>query len=357
MYIVFVFIVILLYFYVESKHVNEAKKQKLFCFCAFLVILFIHLFKDDSFLPDLSTDSGGYTLEFDNISKIGSIRDFFVSYFMIGGYFHEIGWSLLNYIVSRFTDNFAILQGIVSLGICAGYSYGIYKFSRSPLFSFIFLMLYQTALFQSFYVLRQHLAMALFFMLIPAIINNNYKKIIFGYAVVISLHYSAAILLPFYFYYRLGKPLFSFKRIVISVLLIICVFVLFENLTYERYADNIEREQSNALGIILTGGVFSIFAFSRDVKKNVQLLLDKYDIFIQTYMLYSVLICFAVLGTATGRLTNYFTIFLSISIPFAVRHYSKPFRLATYFVFISFCVIMALLSSRSWFQYQLLFLK
>lgn len=356
MYIVFVFIVILLYFYVESKHINEAKKQKLFCFCAFLVILFVHLFKDDSFLPDLSTDSGGYIVEFENISKIGSIRDFFVSYFMIGGYYHEIGWSLLNYIVSRFTDNFAILQGIVSLGICAGYSYGIYKSSRSPLFSFLFLMLYQSALPQSFYVLRQHLAAALFFILIPAIISNNYKKLIPGYAIAVSLHYSAAVLLPFFVFFRLGNKLFSFKRIVFSILILVGVFALFENMTYERYADNIEREQSNALGLILTGGVFGMLIISRDVKRKVQMLLDKSELFIQTYMFYSVIICFAVLGTATGRLTNYFTIFLSISIPYVVRNFSKTIRITTYSVFIAFCIIMALLSTRSFLQYQLIFL-
>lgn len=353
MYFVFVFIVILLYFLVQIKQASDSEKQKFFCFYAFLVILFLNIFKDDTLLPDLNSSGQGYRYEYECISELQSLKDFFVSYFILGGYFHEIGWSLLNFIFSRFTDDFSIFQRFVSFVICAGYSYGIYKLSRSPLFSFLFIMLYHTALFQSFYVLRQHLATSLFFFFIPSIINNDYKKMIIGIATSISFHYSAAILLPFFLFYRLGNKLFSVKRVIFSILLIGGFIFLLHNISYERFADKVEEEKSNALGFILTGGVFCIYLLSQKVKKKLQIVVDKYDLFIKTYMLYSVIICFLCLGTNTGRLTNYFTLFLSVSVPYSVCYFNKHIRLGVYAIFILYCLLAAIGSDRGMLYYQM----
>lgn len=355
MYFVFVFIVILLYFLVQIKQASDSEKQKFFCFYAFLVILFLNIFKDETLLPDLNSSGQGYRYEYECISELESFKEFLVSYFVLGGYFHEIGWSLLNFIFSRLTDDFSIFQRFVSFVICAGYSYGIYKLSKSPLFSFLFIMLYHTALYQSFYVLRQHLATSLFFFFIPSIVNNDYKKIIIGFATSISLHYSAAILLPFYVFYRLGNKLFSVKRIIFGILLIGGLFYLLHNISYERFAEKVEEEKSNALGFILTGGVFCIYFFSRNIIKNWQTIVDKYDLFIKTYMLYSVIICFSCLGINIGRLTNYFTLFLSISVPYSVCYFSKPLRLLVYSVFIFYCLLAAIGSDRGMLYYQLSF--
>lgn len=356
MYFFFVFAVILLYIFVQTSRINESKKRSVFCFCAFLVILFVSIFKDDTIFPDLVSDRGGYIFEFETIASLDGLREFFVSYFVTGGYFHEIGWSLLNFLVSRFTNSFEVFQIIVSICICAGYSYGIFKLSRNPLFSFLFIMLYPTALFQSFYVLRQHLATALFFLLVPAVVEKKYKKVLFVLPVVISLHYSAAILLPFLVFIRLGNKLFSFKKLVFAALLVFGFAFLLNHLTYERYADRLDEEQGNALALILTGGVLLVYLLSCRLNNNkVQRQQNKNDTFITAYMLYSVIICFACLGTATGRLTNYFTIFLANSVPFAVARYSTPIRLSAYFVFILYCIAFALLSERGLFQYQLAF--
>lgn len=355
MYFVFVILVFLFYSVVKTLPISEGKKLKRFCLLAFVVIFFLHSFKDDSILPDLDRDGGGYKYEFELICEIDSFKAFLVSYFITGGYFHEIGWALLNFIVSRFTDDFTVFQKVVSIGICAGYSYGIYRLSKNPLFSFFFLMLYPTALFQSFYVLRQHLAQALFFFLVPYIISNDYKKIFLGFVIVISLHYSAVILLPFYIYFRLGDKLFTFKRIVFSVLLIGGYLFLLNNVTYERYADKAVEEKSNTLGLILTGGVFCIYVLFHIINKKKKQIVDKYDSLVKTYMLYSVIICLACIGTSTGRLTNYFTIFLMISVPYSVCYCNKPLRLCAYTVFLFYCLIAALNSDRGLFQYQLFF--
>lgn len=355
MYFVFVSIVILFYFLVQVEQFCEEKKRKWFCFLAFLVILFVHFFKDDSILPDLDRDGGGYKYEFEFISELENLNSFFISYFVLGGYFHEIGWSLLNYIISRFTDDFTVFQKVVSLGICAGYSYGIYMLSKNPLFSFIFLMLYPTALFQSFYVLRQHLAQALFFFLIPSIVNNDYKRVFLGFAVIISLHYSALILLPYYFFYRLGNKLYTFKRLLFAISLLIGFVFLINNITYAKYAAHINEEASNTLGLILTGGIFLAFIIPQIIYRKKLSEDSKYDKYIKTYMLYSVIICFACLGSAIGRLTNYFTIFLSISVPYSVYYYSKPLRVCAYTAFIVYCLISAFESERGLLQYQLIF--
>ena len=354
MYFLFVFFVVILYFIIYGGKGSEAVKQKRFCFCAFLVLLFIYFFKDDSILPDLRRDGGGYMLEFDNIRDISTLRDFFISYFFIGGYFHEIGWSLLNFIISRFTDDFTVFQKIVGFVICAGYSYGIYKLSRSPLFSFLFIMLYATAFFQSFYVLRQHLATASLFFFIPAVVNKQHLKVFIGIVLAISLHYSAAILLPFYFFYLMGNKLFSLPRIAYVILLIFGFAFVLNHMTFERYEDNATEELSNALGFILTGGVLLVFIIASKLSIK-QRVVERYDAFIETYMFYGAAICFACMGSSTGRLTNYFTLFLAISVPYSVRNLNKPIRLLAYSLFLAYCLIRAMGDDRGIFQYQLAF--
>lgn len=354
MYFLFVFIVVILYFIIYGSEGDEAVKQKWFCFCAFLVLLFIYFFKDDSILPDLRRDGGGYMLEFENIREIATLKNFFISYFFTGGYFHEIGWSLLNYIVSRFTDDFTVFQKIVGFVICAGYSYGVYKLSKSPLFSFLFIMLYSTAFFQSFYVLRQHLATALIFFFIPSVVNKQHIKAFIGIILAVSLHYSAVILIPFYIFFLMGSELFSIKRIAYLIMLILGFAFVLNHMTFERYVDNATEEASNALGFILTGGVLLLYIIAKNLN-NERNSVEQFDSFIETYMFYGAAICFACMGSSTGRFTNYFTLFLAISVPYAVKNLNKPFRLLAYILLLVYCLIRAMGSDRGIFQYQLVF--
>ena len=354
MFFLFVFIVILLYFVLYENKGKEAVKRKRFCFCVFLILLFVYFFKDDSILPDLRRDGGGYMLEYDNIAAMSSMREFLISYFIIGGYFHEFGWSLLNFLVSRLTSDFTVFQKIVGFFICAGYSYGVYKLSKSPLFSFLFIMLYATALFQSFYVLRQHLATALLFFFVPSIVNKRHFKVLVGIVLAVSIHYSALVLVPFYFFYLMGNKLFSIQRIIYVVLLIMGFAFVLNHMTFERYEDNATEELSNALGFVLTSGVLLVHIISNKQKRK-HLVANQYDFFIETYMLYSVAICFACMGSSTGRLTNYFTLFLSSSVPYSVRNLNKLIRLSAYLVFLGYCILRAMGDDRGIFQYQLVF--
>ena len=114
MYFVFVILVVLVYCLIQYSHLKEEKKRKRFCFCAFLVILFVHFFKDNSIYPDLIR----YEMEFDGIADIKNLKGFFAQYFRYGGYFHEFGWSLFNFFCTRFTNDFSIFLKIVSIGIC-----------------------------------------------------------------------------------------------------------------------------------------------------------------------------------------------------------------------------------------------
>ena len=349
MYFIFVFSVVFISFLIQTSHLTEEKKRKRFCFCAFLIILFVHLFKDNSNYPDLCR----YELEFDGIAEIPNLGSFFVQYFGHSGYFHEIGWSLLNFVCTRFVNDFTVFLNIVSIGICSGYSYGIYKLSKSPLFSFLFIMLYSTALPQSFYVLRQHLAFSLFFFVMPHLLKNDYKRFLLGYCCILSLHLSSIILFPFVLFYKLGDRLFTFKRIFISVLLIFSFTYLLNTITYERYADYATTESSgNFLAVILTGGVFFVFII---IRASIYLK-DQYNIYMQTYIFYSFIICFACIGSDTGRLTNYFTFFLSSSVPYVVQNMNKPIRLIAYTLFIVFSVLVNLNAQwASYLYYKLIF--
>lgn len=347
MYFVFVIIIVLIYCLIQSWHLKEEKKRKRFCFFAFLVILFVHLFKDNSIYPDLFR----YEMEFDGIVVIKSLKDFFSQYFRYGGYFHEIGWSLMNYLCTRYTDDFTIFLKIISIGICAGYSYGIYKFSKSVLFSFLFIMLYSTALPQSFYVLRQHLAFSLFFFLAPCLLKNEYKRFLFGYLFILSIHYSSIILLPFVIFYKLGDKLFSVKRIFFALVFILAFTFLLNYITYDRYANYMTTGGSNLLSVILTGGVFIAYLLTRAAKP----INDHYSLYMKTYILYSFIVSLGCIGSNTGRLTNYFTFFLSSTVPFVVQNLNKPERFVVYSIFIVFSVLVNLNSEWSYLYYKLIF--
>lgn len=347
MYFAFVILVVLIYYIIQTSHLGEEKKRKRFCFCAFLVILFVHLFKDNSIYPDLSQ----YELEFNGVEGIKNLRDFYVQYFVYGGYFHEVGWSLLNFLCTRITNDFTIFLKIISIGICVGYSYGIYKLSKNPLFSFLFIMLYSTALPQSFYVLRQHLAFSLFFFIVPYLLENDYKRFSFGYILILSLHYSSIILFPFVLFYKMGDKLLSFKRIFFAILLL-CAFVfLLSHMTYDRYSGYMTESGSNLLGVILTGGVFLVFLLTRTAMP----INNQYSLYMRTYIFYSFIICLACVGSNTGRLTNYFTFFLSSTVPYAVQNLAKPIRLVAYSLFIAFSILVNLNYEWSYFYYKLNF--
>lgn len=347
MYFLFVFLVVLIYCLIQVSHLNEDKKRKGFCISAFLVILFVHLFKDNSMYPDLIR----YELEFAGIADIKGFKNFYIQYFSYGGYFHEFGWSLLVFLYSRCTDDFTIFLKIVSIGICSGYSYGIYKMSKSPLFSFLFIMLYSTALPQSFYVLRQHLAFSLFFFLIPFLFKKDYIKFFLGYLFIFSLHYSSIILFPFVVFYQLGNKIFSFKRIIFAALLIYALEFLLNNLTYERYAGYITNSGSNLLAAILTGAVLLTFLLTQSAKP----INDQYDLYMHTYIIFSFIVCLTCLGSNTGRLTNYFTLFLSSTVPYAVQNLAKPIRLVAYSLFIALSILINLNSEWSYLYYNLVF--
>lgn len=347
MYFAFVILVVLIYYIIQTSHLGEEKKRKRFCFCAFLVILFVHLFKDNSIYPDLSQ----YELEFNGVEGIKNLRDFYVQYFVYGGYFHEVGWSLLNFLCTRITNDFTIFLKIISIGICVGYSYGIYKLSKNPLFSFLFIMLYSTALPQSFYVLRQHLAFSLFFFIVPSLLKNEYKRFFFGYICLLSIHYSSIILLPFVFFYKMGDKLFSFKRIFFSLLLLFIFAFVLSHMTYKRYSSYAVESGSNLLGVILTGGVFLTFLLTRKAKH----IDTQYSLYMRTYIFYSFIICLACVGSNAGRLTNYFTFFLSSTVPYAVQYLNKPIKFVVYTLFLLFSVIINLNSEWSYIYYKLIF--
>lgn len=137
--------------------------------------------------------------------KLGSF-----SYFIHYRYFYK----LLNSIVKIFTDQFfwfTLVIAIITLTILFKQTY---KYLMYPFFGMIF-YLYKTFFFTNFVVLRQSIAMMIFFIAIKYIIDRKFYKYVLIMLIATLFHTSAILLLPMYFINRINLAKFNPAKLVI----------------------------------------------------------------------------------------------------------------------------------------------
>lgn len=349
MIFIFLFILICYYLVVFRRQIILESKRKRFCFWTFLLMLFIYIFKDNTIYPDLSS----YETEFDYLRDCNGIQGF-IAFYAYGEFVHEIGWASLTWMISRITDNFDVFLGIISTLICAGYCYGIYRLSKNPLFSFMFFILYGTAFNQSFFVLRQHLASAVILTAIPFLLDKKYKSAFALFVAAISFHYSAIIILPAIILYLYNKKPLSIIKIILYIILTVIFSYLLNNMTYERYQNAAQATSGNSLAFILTSSVLLMSVIFKKKISRDELNTDKKAFFL-TYIIWGTLICMMSMGTSTGRLTNYFTVFLTCSLPFCIQSVSKFNKMIIYSMFLILALVLMVFSSG--YEYSLMNLR
>lgn len=164
--------------------------------------------------PSVGADTQVYVNYFQDMT----LEEGFLQVFNHGRF--EPGYVFINYLFSRFTDNYKIIFFAFST---INFSIAIYFFQKycSKNFSWVILWLFYGALYLQFNVVRAGLAVSFSLLLFDAILQHKVKRSIFFYLVAISFHYSAIVCGAVFF---LRVPLF--QRLIKSRILLPCAFIV-----------------------------------------------------------------------------------------------------------------------------------
>lgn len=135
----------------------------------------------------------------------------------VNAYF-EYGWLLLTYLLSRISHSPQIIFFFIGSLIIYCYGKSIEKYSPIPGLSIIIFLC--TIYPQSLYVLRQHSAIAIILLSLPAILNRDIVAYLACMICAISLHLSAIVFLPMYWLYSVKLN----KKFFVAVLIVIPIF-------------------------------------------------------------------------------------------------------------------------------------
>lgn len=257
----------------------------------------------------VGTDSGVYTSLFQ--SKLN------IEYYEFSPDV-EVGYQYFEYFLLNFTHQYYWLFLITSFIICFCYLSIIKRFSRDYIFSvFLFVTLGLYTFF--FNGLRQGIAMAIFSLSLPYLIERKIIPYLLICTFASLIHISALFMIPFYFLVNVNikliyKIVSMFLFSVITSQLVIQYFAE-SNKRYESYAEF--SDQSGGFFVLAFYLILLIFIYI--IKK----LYHIYDIaFQKIFEFYALGVVFlipvAMLGTAASgpqRLLSYFTWVLVLILP------------------------------------------
>jgi len=288
-------------------------KRKLYSFFAFGCLFILRVFVDPDSLPDLETYLQIFDfsrlLTWDEVLKGEAIT---VS---------EYGYLIINKICAEITNNYHLL--FICISVIWIYSY--YKFFNrySPYYAVPILLLIVTEFPQSIFVLRQHLAMAIWLFAYPYIINRDLKRFCFVGILAFSMHMSSFIFFPIYFLYGVSNK----KMFVIAMILVAfgCK-LLFGNLgfinesmglAYDNYITGAKSGHSNMTDFVMRISYLIAFVYifkGRVFEEGVNRLL------LTTLTFSAILAFFGTSFSLLGRLVRYFTPAVMIMIPIAMKN-------------------------------------
>lgn len=257
----------------------------------------------------VGTDSGNYTKDFRSQLNIYSFQ-FDESV--------EIGYQLLKFSLLRITQNYFWLFFTTGLIVVFCYLYVIKKHSVNYWFSiFLFVTLGVYTFF--FNGLRQGLAMAIFALALPYLLEKRLIPYLLVIAVASLFHTTALFMIPFYFVVNLRiKPIYKLLATFLGSLFTVQFLIEYIATTNERYESYTEVAEST--GGLLTLGFYTLLLIF--IYFVIHLYKIKNEHFLKLFAFYAVGVIFiipvAMLGTNPSgpqRLLSYFTWTLVLILP------------------------------------------
>lgn len=314
MYFLFLLLIIFCYLICYGCFKEKKRQKKMFLFCCFFIMVYMQWFRDISIYPDIN----GYEQVFDRTKGEFGIVQFVL---FDGGY--EIGWVVLNFLYSYLFGSFDGFLKFVGIVVCGGYVYAISRYSKNPLFSVLFILIYPSAFGMSFYVLKQSLAFAIILFALHYLKEEKPIKYLCGIIIASSLHYSAVVFIPLYWIAKNIKNGISLKLIAVLFLFflggkLLLSYIAMNDVLGDKYSGYLDAG-GNLLPLLLISFVTlimiinkrKILSYSYDYPINLNM---DYSYIIFAYSLLGVMVCLSIYGTRMDRMALYFTNFLSFSV-------------------------------------------
>lgn len=301
----------------DSLKIGYKHKRIIYYVLAGIQIFMLRTFAEISSLPDLEN----YESLFE-ITREYTFKDVLYGKLI---FVAEYGYMLLMKICSWITPNFTFALGIISLIWIIGY----YKFFEhySPYIAVPVLLLLVTEFPQSLFVLRQHLAIAIWLFAYPYIIKRDFIRFLLVGGLAISMHSTAIIFLPVYFLYGVfNKNTWLINSIILAVGCVILFSALegindYAELSYGNYITGEKAGNSN---------LTNAYKYSLYFLSYVFFLRDKifqdgiYKLLTISIIMGIILSFFGTSFSLTGRLIRYFTPACMLLIPIVMIHIKNP---------------------------------
>ncbi|WP_352258320.1 EpsG family protein [Psychrobacter sp. TB55-MNA-CIBAN-0194] len=282
----------------------------------------------------VGTDTGNYTRNFN--SQLN------VEYFRFNEDI-EFGYQVLEYALLSVTSSYFWLLTITSLIIVYCYLKIIKKYSVNYWFSvFLFITLGVYTFF--FNGLRQGLAMAIFTLAVPYLLEKRLIPYLLVCAVASLFHVTALFIIPFYFIVNLKvKPVYKILATFLGSLLVSGVLVSYISSTNDRY-ENYAKASEEAGGF-LTLGFYTVLMLLIMLVSYVYKIKD--ENFQKLIMFYASGVVFiiplAMLGTSPSgpqRLLAYFTWTLVLILPVMLKKINNVYLyIASVLLFLTYFML------------------
>ena len=281
---------------------------------SFFMLVILHSIVDADTMPDLPF----YSSAFQDIIHY-RINELHNSEWILS---FEIGYLVFMKIVSFVTSNFNVFLAVSSVIMLSSYYNVIRKFSPNIFVSIVLFLV--TIYDQSFFVLRQHLAMSILVLSWDSIIKKEPLKFACLCGLACTMHISAIIYIPLYFLYNIREP----KKYVM-VILVACVvfassyFVILEYIgsavmnNASTYLYNTKYDGSNYNeAIMMTMLIASMLYFMRK-----RVFEDGINRLLFSFMCIGLVGSFFGVGnSSTGRLFAYYTTIPYMMVPVVMTY-------------------------------------
>lgn len=291
---------------------------------------------------------------FDNIADVTTIKGDYSDSLLYNFYSSEIGYTLLNVIISFFTENRYIFILIVTLIIYTLLFISIKKYTVNyPLATILFLGLW---FFFTFTYLRQVLGATIVWLGVQYVIERKFWKFMVVVFIGFSMHNSAIIFFPLYF---VPRRKFSPKIIVwIMLFLLILGMSSLPNSLFEVYESSsvVERHgEYNASGGLRVAYILEAFFFLYLILKNYRYIpTDKsHVVLLNMALIFCGILLLFVRSENGGRLSWYYMIGIISTLTF-IYNYRYNIKTLGSFLIIGVCLFLYLRIYTNWQAYNLL---
>lgn len=293
--------------YFTNKGKNRTNKIWL-CFIAFIQLSLLSMFR-----INIGIDYKSYKNIFNEISIL--------PFNQINEHEIEIGYGLLNKIVSIYTDNFGVLIAICSIITVGIMIFVIYKNSTSYALS-IYLYVALSFYYMAYNLTRQGIAISITIVGIKYIKEKKLIKYLLVILLASTFHYSALIMIPIYFISRI--KLTNIKVVIFSIITFILHTFLYDIINigvkiFPQYSPYVGSEFFKGVSINSIVLPFIIFIVLYLFKRFLISENKTNQIYINMSF-YSLLL--SILQTKVGildRLPYYFNIFSILSLPILIN--------------------------------------